>query len=206
MSFLSSLIFSYINPLHPLSLSLSLSLFPLPPTPTPLPPTPNPFILFLPQGLGGDCFFLYYEPKTKTVKGINGSGRSPSSLSLSTLPSVSSSSTSSSPDSSTQKIPDTSPHSVTVPGAIAAWCDSLKAWGSGSLSLAEVLAPAIEVAEKGFVVAPVVAHLWKKGMGKLMEGGPGAKALMVVEKGGRSHRAPVRFFSALVFSLFSPPS
>lgn len=142
------------------------------------------------------------------MKGINGSGRSPSSLSLSTLPSFSSSSTCSSDLSSPPKIPDASPHSVTVPGAIAAWCDSFKAWGSGSLSLAEILSPAIEVAEKGFVVAPVVAHLWKKGMGKLKQGGPGAKALMVEEKGkgGYSHRAPVRFsFHILSLSLSPHP-
>lgn len=44
-------------------------------------------------------------------------------------------------------------HSVTVPGAAAGWVDTVERFGSGKLSLEEILAPAIETAEKGFPVS-----------------------------------------------------
>jgi gamma-glutamyltranspeptidase/glutathione hydrolase len=47
----------------------------------------------------------------------------------------------------------------TVPGAIAGW-GALHA-RYGRLNLAEILAPAIDLAERGHPVAPVVAHKWQ---------------------------------------------
>jgi gamma-glutamyltranspeptidase/glutathione hydrolase len=39
-----------------------------------------------------------------------------------------------------------------VPGAVAGWCDSFDRFGSKKVNLADVLKPAIELAEEGFPV------------------------------------------------------
>ena len=49
------------------------------------------------------------------------------------------------------EIPAKDLNSVTVPGAAAAWVDTVEKLGSGKLSLADVLAPAIDLAENGQV-------------------------------------------------------
>jgi gamma-glutamyltranspeptidase/glutathione hydrolase len=55
-------------------------------------------------------------------------------------------------------------------------------WGSGSSSLADVLAPAIELAEGGFPVGPVASFEWQKGAETIREaGGPGVLALITEE-------------------------
>ena len=52
----------------------------------------------------------------------------------------------------------TTPHAVTVPGAIAGWDRFLSEFGS--MGFDRLLAPAIDHAEGGFVVAPRIAHDW----------------------------------------------
>jgi gamma-glutamyltranspeptidase len=51
------------------------------------------------------------------------------------------------------KIPTLSPLSVTVPGAAAGWVDTVERFGSGKLTMEQILMPAIELAEKGFPVS-----------------------------------------------------
>ena len=104
-------------------------------------------------GIGGDMFCLFYNAKTKKVHALNGSGRSASNTSLEQLrkdlglkP------------GSAGKIPMTSVHSVTVPGAAAGWVDTVEKFGSGKLSLEEVLKPAIELGEEGFPVSELSAY------------------------------------------------
>src|SRR5687768_2140682 len=63
-------------------------------------------------GLGGDCFALYYDGRTREVSGLNGSGRAPAALSLDRLRA----------EGIAQPGP-THGHAVTVPGACAGWCD-----------------------------------------------------------------------------------
>ena len=102
-------------------------------------------------GLGGDCFAIYYEAKTKSVSGLNGSGRSPAALTLDSLPAEHHDGTTLHP---------LSVHSVTVPGAAAGWVDAMERWGS--MKLTDVLAPAIRLAEEGVPIAPITAHSWQK--------------------------------------------
>jgi gamma-glutamyltranspeptidase/glutathione hydrolase len=105
-------------------------------------------------GIGGDCFSLFYEARTKEVSALNGSGRAPSALTLERVRK----------DLGTDHLSSLPPfhaHTITVPGACAGWCDLVER--HGSLSMAEVLAPAIRMAEAGFPVAPITAYFWQRG-------------------------------------------
>lgn len=99
-------------------------------------------------GIGGDCFALYYDAKTKKVTAMNGSGRAPRALSIEHLKQ----------QGITEAIPARSVHSVTVAGAARGWEDLLKR--HGRMSLDKVLAEAIRTAEVGFPVSPVYGAFW----------------------------------------------
>ena len=59
----------------------------------------------------------------------------------------------------------------------------------GSLELSRALAPAIELAEVGYPVAPITAHLWGAARSQL-DASPGGRALLV---DGRAPRPGERF-------------
>ncbi|KAH9502476.1 hypothetical protein Btru_068797 [Bulinus truncatus] len=110
-------------------------------------------------GIGGDAFCLFYDQSTKTVKGINGSGRSSARSSLARLEA-----------DGFNKFNHYSPlhgHSVTVPGAASAWVDTVSEFGSQKLSLMDILKPAIEMAETGFPVQDVASMFWASGASSL---------------------------------------
>ena len=100
-------------------------------------------------GLGGDAFCLYYEASTRRVYALNGSGRAPAALTLERLQK----------EGYGRDLPPYHGHTVTVPGACAAWCDTLERFGR--LSMAQVLAPAHRLAQEGFPVAPLTSRAWK---------------------------------------------
>ena len=75
-------------------------------------------------------FALFYDAKTKTVKAINGSGRSPKGLSLEKVRAK---------GIEGKRIPNEDINGITVPGAVAAWVDMLDSWGSGKVSREEML-------------------------------------------------------------------
>jgi len=97
-------------------------------------------------GIGGDCFCLVSRPG-RPVWGYNGSGRAGAKASTEALL-----------KQGLRAIPMTSVHAVTVPGAVEAWEQVLKAHGRFGLDRA--LQPAIRFAEQGFPVAPRVAYDW----------------------------------------------
>src|SRR5437868_9541969 len=78
-------------------------------------------------GIGGDCFCLVVKPDTP-IWGYNGSGRAGSLASTERLLAK-----------GIRQIAATSPHAITVPGAIEAWQSILKA--HGRLGLGRALAP-----------------------------------------------------------------
>jgi gamma-glutamyltranspeptidase/glutathione hydrolase len=59
-------------------------------------------------------------------------------------------------------IPMDSVHAITVPGAAAGWVDTVVSFGSGKLSMQQILSPAIEHAEKGFPVSQISSYYWKR--------------------------------------------
>ncbi|KAF8458163.1 nucleophile aminohydrolase [Terfezia claveryi] len=135
-------------------------------------------------GIGGDMFCLYYNPSTQRVHSLNGSGRSPTAL---TLPHALSTIPSSSLSTSHNHIPHSHVHAVTVPGAAAGWCDTVEKFGSGKLTLGQILAPAIELAEEGVPISYVSAQLWKDGEEVLKRASPANFSEMLVD-GGRAPR------------------
>jgi gamma-glutamyltranspeptidase / glutathione hydrolase len=123
-------------------------------------------------GIGGDCFVLYAPRGASTIHAFNGAGRTPAGTDAAALRAQ-----------GFPAIPASSPHAVTVPGAVDAWCQL--AADHGSLPLARVLEPAIALAAEGFAVTPRVAFDWARTQ-TLLARRPGAAAYL---PGGRAPQA-----------------
>jgi gamma-glutamyltranspeptidase / glutathione hydrolase len=97
------------------------------------------------NGLGGDAFALFYDPGSKQVMALNGSGRSGERAT---------------PDffeaAGFETMPQTGAPAVTVPGALSAWQAALDRYGT--ITLSEALQPAISYAEEGFPVTPTLVR------------------------------------------------
>ncbi len=107
-------------------------------------------------GLGGDMFALYFDAATKRVTALNGSGRAPAALTIDLIKQQNLA-------SPNHQISDPyHAHNITVPGACAGWCDLIARYGT--MPLCDILAPAIELAERGFPVAPLTAYYWARGV------------------------------------------
>ena len=97
-------------------------------------------------GVGGDAFAMIWDPKTKKVEGLNGSGRSPMGLSLETVRAR----------SKNGLIPSHGAISVSVPGAVDAWWTLHQRYGK--LKWADLFAPAIAYARDGAPITQNVAY------------------------------------------------
>lgn len=97
-------------------------------------------------GIGGDIYVLLWDPKTREVQGLAGSGRSPRGLSLETVRSR----------AVNGVLPTHGAVTVSVPGAVDGWWTLHQR--HGRLKWAELFEPAIGYATEGVPVAPVVAH------------------------------------------------
>ena len=100
--------------------------------------------------IGGDAFIMIYIAAEKKLVGINASGRAPYAMTL---------------DALNTKLDKhgmnriSGIYSVSVPGAVDGWFEVLEKYGS--LTMAEVLEPAIYYAENGFPVSPIIARSWQ---------------------------------------------
>ncbi|XP_064477793.1 glutathione hydrolase-like YwrD proenzyme isoform X2 [Ornithodoros turicata] len=111
-------------------------------------------------GIGGDCFCLFYDGSQKRVKCINGSGKSPSKLTLDLVNAMG--------YNESHPLDDATALSATVPGAAKGWYDSHRYFGSNKVSMEEILEPAIGYAEQGFPVGPMNSAQWEVYRSKLL--------------------------------------
>jgi gamma-glutamyltranspeptidase/glutathione hydrolase len=113
------------------------------------------------NGLGSDAFCILWDGNK--LHGLNASGRAPSAWT---------------PEYFDQRYgrqarpPRRGVDSVTVPGAVSAWVALHDRFGK--LPFADLMAPAIAIAERGYLVPPVVQQKWAAGAPEL-QGQPGFK-------------------------------
>jgi len=100
------------------------------------------------NGLGSDAFCILWDGQQ--LHGLNASGPAPQAWT---------------PDyfkrkygADTQTPPKRGIDSVTVPGAVGAWIALSERFGK--LPFADLMAPAIEIAERGYLVPPVIQQKW----------------------------------------------
>jgi gamma-glutamyltranspeptidase/glutathione hydrolase len=99
------------------------------------------------NGLGGDCFVIYWDAKTGKLTGLNASGPAPRDLSPVLLASL-----------GIKTMPTSGIHSVTVPGAVEGWAKMHQRFGK--LPWKDLFQPAIAYAERGFPVTEVIHEAW----------------------------------------------
>jgi gamma-glutamyltranspeptidase / glutathione hydrolase len=98
------------------------------------------------NGIGSDAFALVWADGE--LHGMNASGRAPAGLTVDLCRSA-----------GHTTVPDLGWLPVTVPGAVSSWAEVHGRFGR--LPFATLFEPAIQLAERGFAVSPVVARFWR---------------------------------------------
>ncbi|MGH9339863.1 MAG: gamma-glutamyltransferase [Acidobacteriota bacterium] len=117
-------------------------------------------------GPGGDLFALVWSAKDQKLYGLNASGPAGSLATLEYFK-----------EKGYQTIPVEGLEPVSLPGAVEGWNQLLERFGTVPLSRA--LEPAIDYAEKGFAVSPVIAADWQVEVDKLRRHPTGASTYLV---------------------------
>ena len=113
------------------------------------------------NGIGGDIFAIIWDAETEKLYGLNGSGRSPMSLTLDYFR-----------EKDHDRIPSYGPLPVSVPGCVDGWFEMHTKFGS--LGMEEILAPAISYAREGFPVSELIAY-YMQGSAHRLQVYPGFK-------------------------------
>jgi len=103
------------------------------------------------NGLGSDNFAIVWDPHSRQLHGLNSSGIAPAAWSVNYFERK---------HGESAIVPLRGWDSVTVPGAVAGW--SVLHGKFGKRTFADVLAPAIDYAERGFAVSPGVQDKWRR--------------------------------------------
>ena len=99
------------------------------------------------NGIGGDLFAIVWDAGTRKLYGLNGSGRSPMSLSREWLI-----------ENGYEQIPPYGPLPVSVPGTVDGWFELHGRFGK--LPMKAILQPAIDYAREGHPVSELIAFYW----------------------------------------------
>jgi gamma-glutamyltranspeptidase / glutathione hydrolase len=103
-------------------------------------------------GMGGDVFVIAWSAKDKKLVALNGSGRSPAGVNLARY-------------KGQNRMPQMGIESSVVPGAVDAWDQLLKTYGT--MTFKQVLEPAAKAAEEGFGVTERIAIDWERSIDNL---------------------------------------
>ncbi len=105
-------------------------------------------------GIGGDLFAIVWDAKTQQLYGLNGSGRSPESLTLEWFK-----------QNGYEKIPAFGALPVSVPGTVDAWFQLHQKFGK--LPIDKILDPSIRYAREGFPVSDIISYYMKSSAKRL---------------------------------------
>ena len=142
------------------------------------------------NGLGSDCFAIIWDGKE--LHGLNASGVAPQAWNPGYFANKYGVDA-----GGLAKRPMRGWDAVTVPGALAGW-ETLHA-RFGSLAFGDLLQPAIEIAERGYAMPPIVAHKWAAAIPDLKDQPGFAEAFMPF---GRAPLVGERFaFSSAAHTL-----
>ena len=142
------------------------------------------------NGLGSDMFAIIWDGEK--LHGLNASGTAPSAWSPEYYENKYGIDT-----NGLAKRPMRGWDTVTVPGAIAGWGALNEKLGK--LSFSDILAPAIDIANRGHAIAPIVAHKWAAGIPDL-ENQPGFKEMFMLK--GRAPHIGERFTASNMAKAF----
>jgi gamma-glutamyltranspeptidase/glutathione hydrolase len=98
-------------------------------------------------GIGGDMFAMVWIAKEHRLVALNASGRAGARMTREELL-----------RRGHERMPERGIETVTVPGALAGWNELLTKYGT--ITLAQAIAPAIQYAEEGFPVTPIISGDW----------------------------------------------
>jgi len=100
------------------------------------------------NGIGGDMFALVWDAESQQLHALNATGRSGHAFTRELLE-----------ERGMERAPGSGPLSWMVPGAVDGWDELLTRFGT--MTFAEVLAPAIAYARDGFPVTDIISGDWR---------------------------------------------
>ncbi len=132
-------------------------------------------------GLGGDAFAIVWDGKS--LQGLNASGYAPAAWNVDYFKNKYGANA-----KGLANAPKRGVDAITIPGVVAGWAALHARYGK--LPFADLMEPAIEIAERGYAVPPVVAQKWAAAVPELKDQPGFAQAFM---PNGRAPHVGERF-------------